>query len=115
MTAKINFQKDAGAKPAFAFSANEHFISQRAISPPSPPRSGGEGRGEVVLRVQGREASASYSEIGFGIHLERISPSRLTAPARDVSRIITSTVAVQAMGKRRIEHITNKKFHQGEK
>jgi hypothetical protein len=28
-------------------------LARDAIRPPSPPRSGGEGRGEVALRVQG--------------------------------------------------------------
>jgi (1->4)-alpha-D-glucan 1-alpha-D-glucosylmutase len=32
--------------------------SAPATSPPSPPRSGGEGRGEVVLRVHGEDAGA---------------------------------------------------------
>ena len=43
---------------------------KRAESPPSPPRSGGEGRGEVVLGEQGHEVSAPYPQIIYGNHSE---------------------------------------------
>jgi hypothetical protein len=44
------------------------FYSQGVHSSPSPPRSGGEGRGEVVLQGSGGEALIFHPEIYFGNH-----------------------------------------------
>ncbi len=54
------------SKHAFVLRTEDGSIFQRVISPPSPPRSGGEGRGEVVLGEQGHEVSASCPNTNFG-------------------------------------------------
>ena len=61
---------ETGLITAFSIDKNStaQFLSQRLNLPPSPPRSGGEGRGEVVLRVQGERSSDPHSQIHFRNH-----------------------------------------------
>ncbi len=44
---------------------------------PSPPRSGGEGRGEVVLRVQGKKTESCRSNVSQNKTIEQLSPTTI--------------------------------------
>src|SRR4051812_44442530 len=63
-------------------------LTERKFPSPSPPRSGGEGRGEVVLRVQGAKLWNWFQQFPFGNSLKSnswfyASRPKINQPDRD--------------------------------
>jgi len=70
VTNKLVAKRNLRKKIALIFGAEDTFIRHRIVSPPSPPRSGGKGRGEVGLGEQGHEVSAFIWKLLLALTLQ---------------------------------------------